>query len=110
LAGGPPHRGNLLEPVEAAHVTADYAGYLRVLAELTRGIQLTTQLPTQLSAKPGWIGVGCESEEMAIWLLRAIIVENVSVRRESSVLYLPAGPNFQLESKIKNVITVLYSS
>jgi sirohydrochlorin cobaltochelatase len=44
---------------------------------------------------------------MALWLLRAILVENVSVRREDNVLYLPAGPDFQLEKEIKNVITVV---
>ena len=44
------------------------------------------------SKAPGWIGILCDSEEMAIWLMRAIIVENVMVRRESDVLHLPAGP------------------
>ncbi|MCB0187408.1 MAG: sirohydrochlorin chelatase, partial [Caldilineaceae bacterium] len=86
LAGGPPHRGELLEPVNPADIQADWAGYGRVLAELTRGIQMTTGLRTRLSQAPGWIGVECHSEVMAIWLLRAIVVENVSVRREGAVL------------------------
>jgi sirohydrochlorin cobaltochelatase len=43
---------------------------------------------------------------MALWLLRAIVVENVSVRREGTVLFLPAGPAFRLNQEIKNVITV----
>lgn len=107
LAGGPPHRGELLEPILPTEVMAEYAAYTRVLAELTRGIQMTTQLVTQLSPTLGWIGVRCESEEMAIWLLRAILVENVSVRREGTILYLPAGPQFRLEYEIKNVITAL---
>lgn len=107
IAGGPPHRGELLEPVLPTDVMADYAAYGRVLAELTRGIQLTTQLTTQLSPTLGWIGVRCESEDMAIWLLRAILVENVAVRREGEILYLPAGPQFRLEYEIKNVITAL---
>ncbi len=107
LAGGPPHRGTLLEPVSASDVMADYGAYAQVLAELTRGIELTTGLRTQLSATPGWIGVVCHSAEMAIWLLRAIVVENVSVRREEHVLYLPAGPAFRLDAEIKNVITAL---
>lgn len=107
LAGGPPHRGTLLEPVNPVDVQADWTGYGRVLAELTRGIQLTTGLHTRLSQAPGWIGVECHSEEMALWLLRAIVVENVSVRREGAVLYLPAGPAFRLEHEIKNVITAL---
>lgn len=107
LAGGPPHRGELLEPVNPAAVQADWVGYGRVLTELTRGIGLTTGLRTRLSQAPGWIGVECHSEEMAIWLLRAIVVENISVRREGAVLYLPAGPAFRLEGEIKNVITAL---
>ena len=107
LAGGPPHRDVLLEPVTPAAVQADWVGYSRVLAELTRGISLTTGLRTQLSSALGWIGVQCHSEAMALWLLRAIVVENISVRREGSVLYLPAGPAFRLEHEIKNVITAL---
>lgn len=107
LAGGPPHRGALLEPVNPVDVQADWAAYGRVLAELTRGIQLTAGLRTQLSQALGWIGVECHSEAMALWLLRAIVVENVSVRCEGAVLYLPAGPAFRLEHEIKNVITAL---
>jgi sirohydrochlorin cobaltochelatase len=44
---------------------------------------------------------------MAIWLLRAIIVENVSVRREDRTLLLPAGPQFRLDGEIKNVVTAV---
>ena len=39
--------------------------------------------------------------------MRAIVVENVMVRREREVLYLPAGPRFTLEGEIKNVVTVV---
>jgi sirohydrochlorin cobaltochelatase len=31
---------------------------------------------------------------MAVWLMRAIAVENIIVRREEDVLFLPANPNF----------------
>lgn len=106
LAGGPPHRGTLLEPVMADAVMADPEGYARVLAELSRGLSQVTKCPIIPSAVPGWIGLQCTDEAMALWLLRAIIVENVSVRREVTVLYLPAGPHFRLEYEIKNVITV----
>jgi sirohydrochlorin cobaltochelatase len=107
LAGGPPHRGTLLEPATPQSVTADPEGYQHVLAELARGIHMITQLPVVASASPGWIGIQCTDEAMALWLLRAIVVENVSVRREGDVLYLPAGPGFRLEYEIKNVITVV---
>lgn len=107
LAGGPPHRGTLLEPPTPEDVRADPEAYQRVLAEISRGIGLVTSLPVVLSQSPGWIGVQCQSAEMALWLLRAILVENVSVRREADVLYLPVGPGFRLAYEIKNVITAL---
>lgn len=107
LAGGPPHRGSLLEPVDPEIVAADPEGYENVLRELERGIRMVTGLPVVRSSAPGWIGMECESEEMALWLLRAIIVENVMVRREGRILYFPASPQFKLESEIKNVITVI---
>jgi hypothetical protein len=107
LAGGPPHRGELLEPVTADEIRGDEAGYEQVVQEIERGFRLVTALATRRSKSPGWVGLVCESEEMALWMLRAIIVENVSVRREGRVLYLPAGPAFHLEKEIKNVVTVV---
>ena len=107
LAGGPPHRGELLEPVSSDEVRADRESYERVVAEIERGFQLVTGLQTVRSEKLGWVGLRCESEEMALWLLRAIVVENVCVRREESVLFFPAGPAFTMEKEIKNVITVV---
>jgi len=107
MAGGPPHRDTLLEPVPPDEVKADLENYERVVAEIERGWRLVTGLPTVCSEKLGWVGLQCEDEEMALWILRAIVVENVSVRREGSVLYLPAGPAFRLDKEIKNVITVV---
>ncbi|MCG8351363.1 MAG: sirohydrochlorin chelatase [Chloroflexales bacterium] len=107
LAGGPPHRGELLEPASPDTVAADPEAYARVVAELVRGLRLVTSLTVVTDRAPGWVGLVCTSEEMALWLLRAIVVENISVRRERNVLFLPAGPNFHLESEIKNVITAV---
>jgi sirohydrochlorin cobaltochelatase len=107
LAGGPPHRGTLLEPVSPDTVAADPEGYRHVLEELERGIRMVTGLEVVQSASPGWIGMVCTDEVMAVWLLRAIVVENISVRREGTTLYFPASPTFRLESEIKNVITVI---
>jgi cation diffusion facilitator family transporter len=107
LAGGPPHRGTLLEPGDPAKIAADPAGYEKALKELERGIKLVTGLKVVRPATPGWIGMECESEAMALWLLRAILVENVSVRREDKTLYFPAGADFRLEKEVKNVITVI---
>ena len=44
---------------------------------------------------------------MAIWLMRAIVVENIMVRREGATLYLPAGCRFTLDGEIKNVVTAV---
>ena len=58
-------------------------------------------------AAPGWVGLACPDEEMAIWMLRAITVENVSVRREGATLLLPAGPQYRVEKEIRNVVTAV---
>jgi len=107
LAGGPPHRGTLLEPVLPEEIMAHQEAYECVVAEIRRGLTMVTGLPVITSKQVGWVGLQCTDEEMALWLLRAIVVENVCVRREGSVLWLPAGPAFQIEKEIKNVITVV---
>jgi sirohydrochlorin cobaltochelatase len=107
LAGGPPHRGTLLEAPAREAVLADPGRQAGVLRELARGIRAITGLPVVLDGPPGWIGVVCESEGMAIWLVRAIVVENVMARREGAVLYLPAGPDFALDGEIRNVVTTV---
>jgi hypothetical protein len=42
---------------------------------------------------------------MAGWLVRAIVMENVSAHVEGALLDLPAGPGYRVEKEIKNVIT-----
>lgn len=107
LAGGPPHRGTLLEPATAEEVAADPEPYQRVVAEIGRGIWLTANLPVLLNVAPGWVGVRCRSEAMASWLLRAIVAENVAVRQKYDLLYLPAGPRYRVEKEVKNVVTAV---
>ena len=107
LAGGAPHRGTLLEPVHERAIAANPEQYEWVLRELERGLGLVTGLAVRRSPVPGWIGLECGDEDMAIWVLRAIVVENVTVRREGSVLWFPAGPDFRLEREIRNVVTVV---
>ena len=107
LAGGPSHRDTLLEPVPPDEVRAALDDYEYVVAEIERGLKMVTGLPTVRSEKLGWVGLRCTDEAMALWMLRAIVVENVCVRREGTILYLPAGPTFQMEKEIKNVVTVI---
>ena len=107
LAGGPSHRGELLEAADPAVVQADLAGYEQVRDEIERGIRQVTNLEVVRDCTAGWIGMVCHSEEMALWLVRAIIVENVLVRREGKTIFLPASPDYGLHEEIKNVITVV---
>jgi hypothetical protein len=110
LAGGPPHRGKLLEPVSEAEALADPEAYVTVVAELSRAIGLTAELSTLPGDTPGWFGVRCESPAAAAWLQLAISAENVSVRRRDDVLFVPAGPAFRVEKEIKNVVVALAKS
>jgi hypothetical protein len=106
MAGGPPHRGTLLEPAPPAAIAAEPDRYRQVADEISRGIGLVTDLAAGPSPVAGWVRVTCHSEGMAGWLLRAIVMENVSARSEGAALDLPAGPGYRLEKEIKNVITV----
>lgn len=107
LAGGPPHRGTLLEPVPEADVAAAPSRYRNVVAEIGRAIQMTTYLPVVDGYRPGWVGVRCESREEAAWLQLAVNAENVSARRRDDVFQIPAGPDFRVEKEIKNVVVAL---
>lgn len=107
MAGGPPHKGALLEPAPRAAVEAAPERYDQVVDEICRGVTMVTDLGAYAGPIPGWIHVDCFSEAMAGWLLRAIVMENVSARTEGLVLALPAGPDYRLEKEIKNVITVI---
>jgi sirohydrochlorin cobaltochelatase len=108
MAGGPPHKGTLLEPGSRAAIDAQPEQYAAVAEEICRGIILATGLTAQASPMPGWVRVGCFGETMAAWLLRAITTENVAVRGgRGMTLDLPAAPHFRLEKEIKNVITVI---
>jgi sirohydrochlorin cobaltochelatase len=107
MAGGPPHKGQLLLPALQQEIEAQPARYREVVSEICRGIQLVADLAAEPSATPGWIRVECVNCATAEWLLRAITVENVAVRRQNLNLELPAAPGFRLEKEIKNVITVV---
>ena len=107
LAGGPPHKGKLLEPASPTEIEASPDRYSEVVAETCRGVELTTGMPCEQASDAGWLRVACYSEAMAGWLVRAITVENVSARSTGAMLELPASPHFRLEKEIKNVITVI---
>jgi sirohydrochlorin cobaltochelatase len=107
MAGGPPHRGKLLEPGDAASIAAEAGRYSEVVAEICRGIRMVTGLHAERSPTLGWVRVYCTSAPMAGWMMRAIVMENVSAGGKGLVLELPAGPAFRMEKEIKNVVTVM---
>ena len=105
MAGGPPHRGTLLEPATKAEIDLGPERYKQVGDELCRGVEMVTGLAAEPSLISGWIDVDCPSTSMAGWLVRAINMENVSAHVDGMVLHLPVGPGFRLEKEIKNVVT-----
>jgi sirohydrochlorin cobaltochelatase len=107
MAGGPPHKGALLEPGSRAAIDAEPDRYRQVADEICRGITMVTDLVAEPSPAPGWVRVDCEISARAEWLVRAIVMENVSARCQGALLDLPAGPGYRLEKEIKNVITVI---
>lgn len=107
MAGGPPHKGKLLEPASEAEVAASLQRYRDVVQEACRGIRLATDLAVDRSDSPGWIQMFCHSETMAEWMVRAIVVENVSARLAGTSVMLPAGPSYRIGKEIKNIVTVV---
>ena len=107
MAGGPPHKGVLLEPGTRAAVEAQSVRHREVTDEICRGITMVTGLHAIPSPHPGWVRVSCHDRAMAGWLLRAIVMENVAARCDGAYLDLPAAPSFRLDKEIKNVVTVI---
>lgn len=105
MAGGPPHRGTLLEPASPAQIDADPRQYKTVVDEICRGIRMVSEVAVSRSQDPGWVQVFCPPPGMAGWLARAISMENVTAYAEGEVVRLPAGPQYRLEKEIKNVVT-----
>lgn len=108
MAGGPPHKGTLLEPGRPDQIAAAPDRYQDVVDEVCRGVTMASELMATASPVPGRVRVNCFSDTMADWLLRAITMENVAVTRASDLdLDLPAAPHFRLDKEIKNVVTVI---
>ena len=107
MAGGPPHKGTFLEPGTRADIAAHPASYRQVVEEICSGIAMAAGLKAEASANPGWVRVECHSSGMAGWLVRAIVMENISARCDGTGLELPAGPHFRVQKEIKNVITAI---
>jgi sirohydrochlorin cobaltochelatase len=106
MAGGPPHKGRLLEPGRPSDAVSMPERYSQVVQEICRGVRMVADLEGSPAPDAGWVRIRCFNDTMAAWLLRAITMENVAVRSTDNALDLPAAPSFRLEKEIKNVITV----
>ena len=107
MAGGPPHKGRLLQPGTRAGIDAAPERYVEVVQEICRGVQLAADLQAAAAPDAGWVRVRCLTDAMAGWLLRAITMENVAVRGGARTIDLPAAPGYRLDKEIKNVVTVI---
>jgi hypothetical protein len=107
MAGGPPHKGKLLEPASPEEIAAEPVRYKAVVEEICRGIRMVSDLAVEASESAGWVRVMCHVPGMAEWLVRAINMENVSavLSAGDNCVSLPAGPGYRLEKEIKNVVT-----
>ncbi len=107
LIGGPSHRGAMLEAPTVEEVASDLGGYEWARDELDRGLALTTHWTVERDGPIGWIGLVCPDHAAAIWMARAIRAENVAARSAGAIVFVPAGPAFELEGEIKNVVTAV---
>lgn len=107
MAGGPPHKGTLLEPGCKEEIETQRNRYRDVIQEICRGITMVTGLCAEPSPTSGWVRMYCTSAAMAGWLARAIVMENISASFNGLALHLPAGPAYRIEKEIKNVITAV---
>jgi hypothetical protein len=94
----------LLEPASADSVTTNPVEYRQVVEDVSRQITERTGRACFPNRYVGWIGVDCPDVRTAIWLMRAMIVENVLARREETVLFLPVNPDFLFEGRIIRLI------
>lgn len=80
MAGGPPHKGMLLEPGSAAEIQKQPERQQAVVEEISRGIRLVSDITVVGPVASGWVRLNCVDPTMAEWLLRAVIMENISCR------------------------------
>ena len=70
MAGGPPHKGQLLGPPAPEEIINFPALYVDAVREVCRGISMVTDFVAEEAPEPGWVRVVCTSDAMAGWLLQ----------------------------------------
>jgi sirohydrochlorin cobaltochelatase len=74
-----------------------------VAAGFAKGLRATTGAPV-VEGVSGWVGFTCDAEEMAVWMIRALAAENITVRREGSTVFLPVSVSFAIEDEIIDMV------
>ena len=64
----------------------------RAIAELLASLDRVSPLVTPLDPTTGWTGVECPDARAAIWMMRALVAQNVLARREAHTLFVPVNP------------------
>jgi len=101
LAGGGPRRARLIELDGTGDSSSP--GYQALAAEFARGLRATTGATID-DDRLGWVGLVCDSDDMAIWMVRALAAENITVRREGATVYLPASATYALEDEFLDMV------
>ena len=83
-------REDVWEPATPAEAAASPAEYEVAAGEVEEGVR-AAGLPTSPRRYVGWVGIETAGEEEAVWLLRAVLVEQVLARGEEGLLYLSVG-------------------
>ena len=109
--GGPPHRGPgsaVAVPPELAAIPSPDSGTFDAVAEIRRGIYMTTGLFSEPSSAPGWLAISCRTRQQSAWMCACIILENVDARLDDQDrLLVPASPDFTLKDQVKSVVTAV---
>ena len=64
----------------------------RAIAELLASLDRVSPLLTPMEPAAGWTGVECVDAPAAIWMMRALVAQNVLARREARTLFVPLNP------------------
>ena len=95
----------LIEPAIPEEIQADPTQYQALVDDLCCRVREATGLSAVASPNAGWIGVPCGDVAMAVWLMRAIIVQDVLARREEDVLYLPVNSRNNVPLELLEAVT-----
>lgn len=61
-------------------------------AALARRLVSETGLAALADERRGWLGLECGQVGRAVWLMRALVTENILARREETRLFVPVNP------------------